>query len=204
MGRRTADARVARGPTAPSTRASATKARRAPTWAGRCVSLSCDARPARRRLPDSGTCVRARHRAMTAIRPCAGTSRDHDELMATIARGTPLLGQPLDDVLRWTAAGQRGRVLLRAGQPPAQVGTGARDDPLRAGTNAGESECTMKKTLLDAIKERAAARRRRDGHAVDDRRPRAGQLRRGVEPDAPRAGCWRSSGATPRRDRTAS
>ena len=51
------------------------------------------------------------------------------------------------------------------------------------GVKAGDSD-----RLQDKVRRTTAARRRRHGHAAHVRRARTGQLRRGVEPDASRAG----------------
>src|SRR5258706_15708239 len=48
----------------------------------------------------------------------------------------------------------RAGVLLRAVEPAAQVGPGARNHSLRAGAGRGETDLTVRKPLLDAIKER--------------------------------------------------
>src|SRR5258706_11428369 len=48
----------------------------------------------------------------------------------------------------------RAGVLLRAVEPAAQVGPGARNDSLRAGAGRGETELTVRKPLLEAIRER--------------------------------------------------
>ena len=68
------------------------------------------------------------------------TNAEH--LMVAIDHEKPLLGQPLNDVLAWQRPTQRRRLLLRAGQPQAQVGAGAGDDPLRAGAarDSGDAE----------------------------------------------------------------
>ena len=91
---------------------------------------------------------------------------------------------------RLDTAGVVGRLLLRRRQPRPQVGPGARNDSLRArrARTGPHRRVVMKTPLLDIAEDAPAARRRRHGHAAHARRPRAGRLRRGVEPDAPRQG----------------
>ena len=87
----------------------------------------------------------------------------------------------------------------------AQMGPRARNDSLRAGSKqriatatGQEIGASREETSAGRDRGTAAARRRRDGHAAHARRARAGQLRRGVEPDASRSACSPSSAATPR------
>ena len=116
---------------------SATKAPRARTWAGRC-SFSTASRLGR--APD-GYPIREQHCA-----PAAGDDghtymcrymSNGEHLLVAIDRDSRLIGKPLNDVLGWNAAGERRRLLLRAGQPAAQVGPGARNDSFHAGAGAG-------------------------------------------------------------------
>ena len=121
----------------------------------------------------------------TATRSCAATRRR--QLMPAIAHEKPLAGRPLDDVLRWRGPPCPPGCYCEPRQPRAQMGAGARNDSLRAGQQDSRPKLMNRLSLPKPSDDAHAARRRRDGHAADARRPRAGQLRRGVEPDASRA-----------------
>ena len=72
--------------------------------------------------------------------------------MEAIAQEKPLLGQPLQQALAWRRPVRSGRLLLRCGQPRAQVGPGVGNDSLRI---AHVTHVMKKKTLLDVLQERA-------------------------------------------------
>ena len=107
--------------------------------------------------------------------------------MAAIDDEKPLLGRPLDEVLSWKRPADAPPAATASREPRAQVGPGAGDHSLRAGS-AGQQETIMNERLQDAIRRRTSVGRWRHGHAAHARRTRAGQLRRGLEPDASRAG----------------
>ena len=139
--------------------------------------------------------MRAGARRRRATCRCADTSAIGEPLMASIAtRDSRLRGQPLDDVLRWS-------------RPPVPAGCYCEADSRQHKWGLVLETIHYALARQDATEQRmkkrcwkhpgtAAARRRRDGHAVDARRTRAGQLRRSVEPDAPRTRARPSSAAT--------
>ncbi len=75
--------------------------------------------------------LRAGRTATTVIGRCARISSRAIALLETIADETPLLGQPIADVLAWKRPAM-GPGCYCERRPGTQVGPRARNDPLRA------------------------------------------------------------------------
>ena len=164
---------------------------------GAALRLSRQARPARRRVIRSAQQACAPAPATTGTRFMCRYMNNAEHLMVAIDHEKPLLGQPLNDVLTWHAPGARRRLLLRAGSRKHKWGLVletihyalAKSDAARdlSRTDERTARSSTMKPVARSDQDTAAPRRRRHGHAAHDRRARAGQLRRRVEPHASRA-----------------